>query len=294
MKIIVLGANGMIGHCIFEFLMSDKNLDIYGTVRSNKYLSYGFDEYSGKILALNGFNDEKIINNFLLLHKPDIVINCIGITKHLIDGMMAIPSIKINALLPHILSSACGNIGSRLIHISSDCVFSGSKGNYSEEDIPDAQDIYGKTKALGEISDLSNCLTIRTSTIGRELGTRHGLLEWFLFQEEFCKGYSGAIFSGLPSIILAQIIYEVIIPRPDLNGLYNIAADPIDKYSLLKLISKIYSKRINIEFDDKFQINRSLDATKFKNATEYTSPSWPDMIKVMHDQEYMRKINVCK
>jgi len=292
MKIIVLGASGMIGHCIFEFLMNDKNLDVYGTVRNEKNLSYFFDEFSGKILALNDLNDEKIVTNFLVLHKPDIIINCIGITKHLTEGAMPISSIEINALLPHILSSVCTNIGSRFIHISSDCVFSGSKGNYSEGDIPDAQDLYGKTKALGEIVDSSSCLTIRTSTIGRELGTRHGLLEWFLSQENFCKGYGKAIFSGLPTIILAQIIHEVIIPKPELAGLYNIAADPIDKYSLLKLISEIYSKKIIIERDDRFQINRSLDATKFEQATGYTPPNWPEMIKVMHDQKYMRKINV--
>lgn len=292
MKIIVLGASGMIGHCIFEFLRNDKNLDVYGTVRSDKYLSHFFDKFSGKILALNDLNDQKIVNNFLVLHKPNIVINCIGITKHLTEGLMSIPSIQINALLPHILSSICSDIGSRLIHISSDCVFSGSKGNYSEEDIPDAQDLYGRTKALGEIFHASNCLTIRTSTIGREVGTRHGLLEWFLSQENYCKGYGKAIFSGLPTIILAQIIHEVIIPKPGLAGLYNVAAKPIDKYSLLKLISEIYSKKINIEHDDRFQINRSLDATKFKKATGYTPPNWPEMIKVMHDQKYMRKINV--
>ncbi|MDH6303169.1 dTDP-4-dehydrorhamnose reductase [Polynucleobacter sphagniphilus] len=294
MKIIILGASGMIGHCIFEFLMKDKDLDVYGTVRSDQYLSYCPDQLTRKILALNDVNDQTIVNEFLATHRPDIVINCIGITKHLPEGLMPIPSIEINALLPHILNKVCANIGSRLIHISSDCVFSGSRGNYCEEDIPDAKDLYGKTKALGEIFDANNCLTIRTSTIGRELGTSYGLLEWFLFQGEFCKGYGGAIFSGLPTVILAQIIHKVIIPRPELAGLYNIAADPIDKYTLLKLICEIYSKKINIEFDDKFQINRSLDATKFKKATGYTTPSWPEMIKIMHDQEDMRKINVCK
>lgn len=291
MKIIVLGANGMIGHCIFEFLMNDKNLDVYGTVRSDKYLSYFPDQFTRKILILN---DILMINDFFTYHRPDIVINCIGITKHLSEGLLPISSIEINALLPHILNKVCGNMGSRLIHISSDCVFSGSRGNYCEEDIPDARDLYGKTKALGEIFDSNNCLTIRTSTIGRELSTRYGLLEWFLFQEQVCKGYSKAVFSGLPTVILAQMIHEVIIPRAELVGLFNIAADPIDKYSLLKLISAIYSKKINIEFDDKFEINRSLDATKFKNATGYTTPSWPEMIKIMHDQKDVRKINVCK
>jgi dTDP-4-dehydrorhamnose reductase len=172
-------------------------------------------------------------------------------------------------------------MGSRLIHISTDCVFSGEKGGYVESDFADAKDVYGKSKALGEI-DCPKAITLRTSTIGHELNSAYGLLDWFLSQDEHCRGFRRAIFSGLPTVVLAQIIRDVVIPRKELSGIYHVAAQPINKYDLLKLIATEYGKSISIRPDDSFVLDRSLSAAKFNAATGYIPPEWPELIRLMH------------
>jgi dTDP-4-dehydrorhamnose reductase len=186
-----------------------------------------------------------------------------------------------NALMPHRLAEYCGMMGARLIHVSTDCVFSGNKGNYSEHDQPDAVDFYGKTKHLGEVLG-QHCLTLRTSTIGRELGTRHGLLEWFLAQKE-CKGYRRAIFSGLPTVEFARVVRDVVIPNEDLSGLYHVGARPIDKDSLLRLIAQVFGKETSIVSDDQLVIDRSLDVARFTAATGYRAPEWQNLIEMMRE-----------
>jgi dTDP-4-dehydrorhamnose reductase len=208
----------------------------------------------------------------------------VGLTKHKPGAEDPLVSVPINTLLPHHLSHLCNLVGARLIHISTDCVFSGKKGNYVEEDSTDAVDVYGKSKALGEVIS-SNAITLRTSTIGHELYTKYGLLEWFLSQTDECAGYSRAIFSGLPSNFLAQVIRDFVIPNRNLSGLYHVAADPIDKYKLLQLISKTYSKDIKIRLDETFVIDRSLNCDKFKVATGYSSLNWPTLIEMMHQDK---------
>jgi len=175
-------------------------------------------------------------------------------------------------------------MGSRLIHISTDCVYSGAKGNYMESDPADCEDIYGRSKLLGEV-DYPHAITLRTSTIGHELQSMHGLLDWFLCQKKQCNGYTRAIFSGLPTIVLAQIIRDIVIPNTILTGLYHISAEPISKYELLKLIADEYGKTIDIIKDEKFTIDRSLNSNRFQNATGFKSASWPDLIKLMHSHQ---------
>jgi dTDP-4-dehydrorhamnose reductase len=171
-------------------------------------------------------------------------------------------------------------IDARLIHISTDCVFSGKKGRYIEGDLPDAFDVYGKTKALGEVT-YSKALTLRTSTIGHELQSQFGLLDWFLAQDQVCKGYTRAIFSGLPSVVFAQVMRDFVIPNEEMFGLYHVGASPIDKFSLLKLIADAYGKKIEIVPDEVFEMDRSLDSSRFYAATGYQPPEWPELIKTM-------------
>ncbi|MFM8331419.1 MAG: dTDP-4-dehydrorhamnose reductase family protein, partial [Candidatus Methylumidiphilus sp.] len=186
-----------------------------------------------------------------------------------------------NSLLPHRLATLCSIAGARLIHISTDCVFSGDRGGYTEDDPSDARDVYGKTKFLGEVTD-SHTITLRTSIIGHELQTTHGLVEWFLSQERQCKGYTKAIFSGLPTVVLARIISDIVISRPDLSGVYHLAARPISKYELLNLIAAVYGKEIEIIPDDQFVVDRSLSAERFRVATGYVAPDWANLVKLMH------------
>jgi dTDP-4-dehydrorhamnose reductase len=184
-------------------------------------------------------------------------------------------------MLPHRLARLCKLAGSRLIHVSTDCVFSGAKGGYVEEDASDAQDLYGKSKFLGEVHD-AHTITLRTSIIGHELQSAHGLIDWFLSQQGRCKGYRRAIFSGLPTVVLAKIMRDVVIPKPELSGLYHVAAEPIAKLDLLTLVARQYNQSTNIVPDDGLVIDRSLSADRFRQATGYVAERWPELIKQMH------------
>lgn len=272
----MLGSTGLIGSTVLRVLSEKSSLNVFGTVRSECSALQLENIFTGVDIQ----DDSRVLDIFASV-KPDIVINCVGATKHKDDGNQPINAIKLNALFPHRLAQICNLLGARLIHISTDCVFSGKKGFYTESDQPDADDIYGKTKALGEVL-YGDALTIRTSTIGHELNTNYGLLNWFLSQENRCKGFKNSVFSGLPTVVLAQVIRDHILNNKALNGLYHIAAAPINKYDLLKLIAQVYGKIIDVELDEDFVIDRSLDATKFNLATSFKPPEWPQLIQSMY------------
>lgn len=283
MKILVFGASGMIGREIF-CVLSDSllNYSVYGTVRSlNKLLEFP-TAYQKNLLLLDDVADQCKVTDLYNKVNPDIVINCLGITKHRDAYSDSAALLIANSIFPHILSRLSLESGAKLIQISTDCVFSGKKGDYTEIDIPDATDLYGKSKFLGEISNSKNILTIRTSTIGHEVSTKYGLLEWFLSQEKTCKGYSRAYFSGLPTIILAEILRDYVIPNPGLYGLYHVGASSISKFELLKLIKNQYGFNIEIENSEELIINRSLNSSKFQNATGCKIPSWLTLIEFMY------------
>ncbi|MCJ7610348.1 SDR family oxidoreductase, partial [Candidatus Bathyarchaeota archaeon] len=213
--------------------------------------------------------------------RPAAVINCVGVVKQLPAAKDALLSIAINALFPHQLAQLCRAAGSRLIHISTDCVFSGCKGNYSESDVADAEDLYGRTKLLGEVTH-DGCLTLRTSMIGRELGAPHGLVEWFLSQKgKAIHGYRCAIFSGFTTIALAEIIAQITTDHPDMQGVWHVASEPTSKFDLLSLLKEKYALNIQIEPDDTVATDRSLNADRFARATGFVPPSWADMIEQM-------------
>lgn len=212
--------------------------------------------------------------------QPDVVINCIGLIKQHPLASDPILSLETNALLPHRLALLCQASGARLIHISTDCVFSGAKGNYTEEDISDAQDLYGRSKYLGETS-APNAITLRTSIIGPELYTQYGLLAWFLSQQQAVKGFKKAIFSGFTTDELSRIIADYVIPNPTLTGLYHVSSDPISKYDLLTLFNEFYQRGLTITPQSDFVCDRSLNSNCFRNAVSYTPPAWPIMIEAM-------------
>ena len=281
MKLLVIGANGMIGSTMFHVLSQNKDLNVFGSVRSKKVIQYFSSFNSEHIISCVDVEQQDSLVKTLDQLRPDVVINCAGLTKHKINTEDPLLSIPINTLIPHRLARICKLIGTRLIHVSTDCVFSGKKGNYIEEDFTDACDVYGKSKALGEVN-YSHTITLRTSTIGHEIESTYGLLDWFLSQEGKCKGYTRAIFSGLPTVVFAQIVRDVVVPHKELSGLYHIASKPINKFDLLKMISDVYMKKIDIVPDDNLIIDRSLNSEKFKHATGYYAPEWPVMIEQMH------------
>lgn len=280
MRILVLGASGMLGNAMFRVISLGGYHEVYGSARAASVKKFFNSELSEKIIT--GIDVENTDSLVQLFSKvcPEIVINCIGLVKQLEESNDPISTLYINSLLPHRLAQLCKLINARLVHISTDCVFSGRSGNYQETDEPDALDLYGRSKLLGEVY-LPHVVTLRTSIIGHELNSSHGLIEWFLAQHGSVKGYSRAIFSGMPTYELAKVIIEKILPNKELNGLYHIAAHPISKYELLKIVNKQYDKRLKIEPDEDIKFDRSLNANYFCETTGYVAPPWPQLIAQM-------------
>lgn len=279
-NVVVLGASGMLGHKMLQVLSN--KFDVTGTLRK-----------PNKSLLLNRYTlyDGVDAGNFLTVSRaldfvdPNVIVNCIGIIKQLPESNDWDKSFSINSEFPHKLSVYCKARGTQLIHISTDCVFDGKIGSYREGDIPNASDIYGRTKFAGEVSDI-NCLTLRTSIIGRELTTSHGLLEWFLSKRNTIYstqvlGYTKSIFSGVTTNELSLLVSDIIQNGRGLQGLYHVAAEPISKFDLLTKINSYLDKKIKIESVDGEIINRSLNGLKLKRVLGYTPPSWDDMLHTM-------------
>jgi dTDP-4-dehydrorhamnose reductase len=282
MKVLIFGGNGMLGH---KLVQSWQNVfDVYTTIRKS------FDEVEHlHIFERDKTFDNVEVTNFDLVAKiidevkPDAIVNAIGIIKQLPTSKNIVKTLEINSIFPHKLAEISQARNIRFITISTDCVFNGKKGNYTEDDISDAEDVYGKSKYLGEVTG-ENCLTIRTSIIGREIGTSHSLVDWFLSNEgKQVKGFTKAIYTGFPTVVLAEIIADILKNQPNLSGLYQISSNLIDKFSLLKIVREAYNANIEIESDANFQIDRSLNCDKFKNVTGFEPKSWEEMIRLMAD-----------
>jgi dTDP-4-dehydrorhamnose reductase len=283
MKIIVLGANGMLGNACMNYFLTKSNFNVLGTVRFESSINLFNPDVRNLIIPNINISDELVQKDLIEIERPDVVINCVGLVKQASNGNDYLRSITLNSLLPHQLAKRCEEYGSRLIHISTDCVFSGAKGSpYLESDKADADDLYGRTKFLGEVIDRPHVLTLRTSYIGNELSGANGLLEWFLSQRQECQGFTKAIYSGVPSIILAEVIENVLLEHSELSGLYQVASLPISKYNLLKLIAKVFKKKINIIPNDNLIIDRSLDGVLFRESTGFIAPQWEEMIEKMY------------
>ena len=281
MRVLILGGSGMLGHKLWQKFSGQ--FDTYATFRQTPsvYTRGGlFDP--ARSLGHVSAQDFDSVTRALAEVRPRVVVNCIGIVKQDAAAKDALTSISVNALFPHRLAALCRAAGVRLIHISTDCVFAGRRGNYSEGDASDAEDLYGRTKLLGEV-DAEGSLTIRTSMIGRELSGAHGLVEWFLSQQgRRVRGFRRAVFSGFTTDALADIIAGLIREHEELHGVWNVAAEPINKFDLLSLVREVYRLDVEIEPDETFVCDRSLDAARFRAATGFTAPTWAEMIERMH------------
>lgn len=264
----------------------------FASVKSNSDLEFAKVNLPGvEILSGVDAMDYQTVRNCLNHLQPQVVVNCIGIIKQDALAKNPISSITVNALLPHLLSQQCAEIGARFIQISTDCVFCGANGNYSELDLPDATDLYGRTKLLGEVTD-SRALTLRTSIIGTELRSSRSLLDWFLSQEVAVDGYVNAIFSGLTTFELSRVIGRCIMDWPELKGLYNVSAEPISKHELLLLLRERFGIDTEIRPVDEPRIDRSLDSTRFREITGYQPPSWNEMTSELAAQQQASPIGV--
>lgn len=267
----------MLGHMLFRYLGSDERYAVFGTTRSRPKLMTGFSDIVEGISA----EDLDSIVRVVTLVKPSVIINCIGIVKQLPSAKDPVISLTVNSLFPHRLSRLCDMAGIRLIHISTDCVFSGGLGNREETDVTDAADLYGRSKNLGEIVD-GNALTLRTSIIGPELSSSHGLVEWFLTSEGTLKGFRKAIFSGLTTFELSRVLADFVLPDKELSGLYHVSSEAISKMSLLEILAETYRVEAEIIPDDSVVIDRSLNSARFREHTGYVPPTWTQMIGDMY------------
>lgn len=275
MRLLILGGAGMLGHKLWQ--TAAPHLETWATVRGPGAVPEGppFDP-SRMIAGVDASAFETVERAFASV-RPDVVVSCIGVVKQRDEARDPIVSLTVNSLFPHRLAALCGAAGARLIHISTDCVFAGRTGGYREDDQPDASDLYGRTKHLGEVTG-AQALTIRTSIIGRELATSQGLVEWFLGQTGRAPGFTQAIFSGLTTIELSRVILREIGAATPVHGLYHVASSPISKYDLLLLLNRAFNRGVTIAPDDSVRIDRSLDGSRFNTATGYTPPAWPVMI----------------
>ena len=281
MRVLILGVTGMLGNAVHACFMQDCEYEVWGTMRSDNGKRHFPEAAQANLVCGVDVLDLDALTSLMLRIKPHIVINCVGLIKQLADANDPLTVLPLNSILPHRLSKLCALAGARFVHISTDCVFPGRKGNYIESDVSDAEDLYGKSKFIGEIHDAPHAITLRTSIIGHELNSNNALIEWFLSQEREVKGYSKAIFSGLPTIELARVIKNYVLPNEELHGLYDLAARPIDKLALLKLVAEVYKKDIVIHPDDAVRIDRSLNPLRFNQASGYLAPEWPALIKLM-------------
>lgn len=272
----------MLGQAVFRTFAAEATHETWGTLRSVAGLRYFAEGNHAHLLCGIDVLDQDALTAVMARVRPDVVINCVGLIKQLADAKDPLTALPINAMLPHRLARLCELGGARLIHVSTDCVFSGRKGLYQESDLSDAEDLYGKSKYIGELHDLPHTITLRTSIIGHELDSSYALVDWFLAQQGSVRGFARAIFSGLPTVELARVMKDFVIAHPQLNGLYHVAAEPIDKCRLLGLVAAQYGKSIEIRPDDALVIDRSLDGSRFRQATGYVAPDWPELIRRMH------------
>lgn len=287
MKVLIIGATGMLGYSLFSNLNEQAHLSVFGTVRSIEGKEQFFKNSQQQLITGVDAYDINSLEQAIKNISPDVVINCVGLIKQHGISKQHIDAIKINALLPHQLANICDQVSAKLIHFSTDCVFTGDVGLYHEASLPDARDLYGKSKCLGEVS-YGNHLTLRTSIIGHELTSSISLVDWFLSQVESTKGFSKAIFSGLPTCYIAKLLVESILPTPDITGLLHLSVDPIDKYTLLNLIADKYEKTINIDESQDLVIDRSLNSDKFRLLTHFTPPSWSELVEYMY-ADYVKR-----
>jgi len=284
-RVLVFGVSGMLGSATFSVFSEDENYEVFGTARSAGVKKFFPENWHENILPGVDVLDSDSLVKVMGQVKPDVVINCVGLIKQLEMANDPLVVLPINSIFPHRLAAICELSGARLIQISTDCVFDGKKGGYVESDQSNATDLYGQSKHIGEVCSHPHVITLRTSIIGHELNSQHALVDWFLAQTGSIKGFKQAFFSGLPTVELARVIKDYVIPMEELSGLYHVSATPISKFDLLSLVSEIYNKEIDIIPEDDFILDRSLNSDHFQKVVGYQPPNWNDLIKIMHKEQ---------
>jgi len=281
-RLLILGGDGMLGHQLLKSLRPrhETRVTLRGALES--YADCGLFD-AGNAFDRLPSDDLERLGELLARFRPDVIVNAIGVVKQREAAHDPIESLEVNSLFPHRLARLARRAGARLIHFSTDCVFSGRRGLYAESDPPDAEDLYGRSKLLGELSG-AGCLTLRTSIIGRELRRRLSLVEWFLAQRGTVHGYRRAIYSGFTTLEMARILERIISGDPAASGLWHVASEPISKYALLLLLKRYYRLDTEVQPDETFVCDRSLDSRRFRAEFRYTPPGWEQMIAELAEE----------
>lgn len=275
-RVLVVGGTGMLGHKLVQVLGADPALDLHATVRRvppPQFAGGRVTYHPGVEVAYGSARIREVLEAL----RPDVVVNAVGAIKQKDLHSAMDETLYLNGAFPHLL--ALHHPDARLIHISTDCVFRGDRGGYTEGERPDAEDLYGRSKAMGEV-DYGRHLTLRTSIIGPEIGGQLGLLGWFCSQPRgsVLRGFTGAIYSGLPTVVLSRTIHRLIRDEAPLSGLYHVASEPIDKHSLLQQVNEALELGHTLLPDDSLRIDRSLDDRRFRDATGTPRPSWSELV----------------
>ncbi|MHB0957100.1 MAG: dTDP-4-dehydrorhamnose reductase family protein [Pirellulaceae bacterium] len=278
MRCLILGGDGMLGHQLLKSWMPQHEVKVTLRKELSEYRQHGIFSQDNAFAGIDVRNTDRLME-VMASYRPQAVVNAVGLVKQRPLSRENIPSLEINALFPHRLRLLCELIGARLIHISTDCVFNGRRGNYTEQDPPDAEDLYGASKYLGEVREPPG-LTLRSSIIGLELNNKKSLIEWFLSQSGTVAGYAGVVYSGLTTLEMARVIEMVLLQHPDLSGLWHVASAPISKHQLLlKLAALLQRQDLRIERDDAMRCDRSLCGEAFELRTNYHAPTWDVMLQ---------------
>lgn len=290
MRILILGGDGMLGHQLLKDLSLVHQVRVTLRQERSAYNRFALFTEGNSYTGIDVRVTDRLVGVLADFH-PEAVINAVGVVKQRKDGLDPIPNLEINALLPHRLSALCKAIGAHFVHISTDCVFSGRAGDYSESDEPDPIDVYGHSKLLGEVNN-DGCITLRTSIIGPELWRHTSLLEWFLLQKDKALGYQNAIFSGLTTIEMSRLLNRLISDYPRSSGIYHVSSQPISKYELLTLIRDKFGLPIELIPDNTFRCNRSLNSDRFRRDFDYEPPTWAQMIdELAADHRFRKKVS---
>jgi dTDP-4-dehydrorhamnose reductase len=277
-RVLILGGDGMLGHRLLRSLSGEHEVRVTLRPEEGAYHGHGLFHAANSFFGVDVRDHDRLVDVFARF-RPQAVVNAAGVVKQRPEAKDSLTSIEINALFPHRLARLCAATGARLVHVSTDCVFSGRRGSYRETDRPDPEDLYGRTKLLGELHE-APALTLRSSIIGLEIGRAQGLVEWFLASRGTVKGFRRAIYSGLTTHEMARVIGGLLVRHPDLSDLFHVASAPIDKYTLLSQLARALGRDdVRIEPDDQLVCDRSLSAEAFRAATGYVAPSWEEMLR---------------
>ena len=276
MKVLVIGGDGMLGHELLAGLSASHEVAV--TLRRDlaAYAHHGMFTPANAFAGVD-VRDAGRVLEVVADYQPQAIVNAAGIVKQRADAQRSIPSIEVNSLFPHRLAVIARAAGARLVHISTDCVFSGDRGGYRETDPPDPIDLYGRSKVLGEV-DEEGCITLRTSMIGLELANRLSLVEWALAQQGQISGYRHVLYSGLTTMELTRAIDEILVRHSGIHGIWHLASEPISKYDLLDGLFRRIGRDGDVRPEDGVVSNRTMSGEAFEKATGFRVMSWDDML----------------